>query len=106
MFQIKVAIPSKFRALYYVYTCIIPSCVKYVGISKQIFAVTNIVIEFYVTHFRAYIYILVELTNKCTMFLFHIYFHFFPDMFRHLHAFLKGVHSNYIKVYRALASDS
>jgi hypothetical protein len=45
---------------------------------------------FYIAHFRAYIYVLVELTNKCTMFLFYIYFHFFLDMFWHLHAILKG----------------
>jgi hypothetical protein len=40
------------------------------------------------------------------MFLFYIYFHFFPNMFRHLHAILKGVHSNYIKLYFALTRDS
>jgi hypothetical protein len=40
------------------------------------------------------------------MFLFDIYFHFFLDMFRHLHAILNGVNSNYIKLYRALTRDS
>jgi hypothetical protein len=60
----------------------------------------------YVAHIRAYIYILVELTNKCRMFLFYIYFHYFPDMFRYLHAVIKGIHSNYIKLYRALTHDS
>jgi hypothetical protein len=40
------------------------------------------------------------------MFLFYIYFHFFPLMFQHLCAILNGVHSNYIKLYRALTCDS
>jgi hypothetical protein len=59
----------------------------------------------YVAHFRAYIYILIESTNTCTIFLFYIYFHFFSDMFPLLHAILKGVHSNYIKMYRSLIRD-
>jgi hypothetical protein len=40
------------------------------------------------------------------MFLFYIYFHFSPDMFRRLRAILKGVHPNYVQVSRALTSDS
>jgi hypothetical protein len=52
-----------------------------------------------------YLYIR-RINQKMHNVLFYIYFHFFPDMFRHLHAILKRAHSNYIKLYRALTPDS
>jgi hypothetical protein len=68
-------------------------------ISKYLYRIHGIICK------GKYTDVWVELTNKCTIFLFYIYFHFFLDMFRHLHAILKGVHSTYIRLYCALTRD-
>jgi hypothetical protein len=54
-----------------------------------------------------FIYLYISRINQQMHNVFVLYvFSLFPDVFRHLPAILKGVRSDYIKLYRALTRDS